>query len=141
MNILHIEHKKYIGGRYSIFSEVGMVPAYIMGLNIQKIKENVNILIKSELIWTVLSCIGQTQSWLHQTVCLNLLCCVVLHSIERCVNFFVCLPFMISCGARLLTFFLLNPLLLLFDFLLLFLFYLLFSFWGGNAVYFWQVTD
>ena len=32
-NLFYIEHKSYIGGRYSIFSEVGMIPAYLMGLN------------------------------------------------------------------------------------------------------------
>mgnify|MGYP006092705339 CR=1 FL=1 len=30
--ILHISHKDYIGGRYSVLSEVGMIPAYFMGL-------------------------------------------------------------------------------------------------------------
>ena len=37
-NLFYIEHKSYIGGRYSIFSEVGMVPAYLMGLNILKLR-------------------------------------------------------------------------------------------------------
>ena len=32
-----IEHKKYIGGRFSVFSDVGMFPAYLMGLNVSKI--------------------------------------------------------------------------------------------------------
>ena len=32
-NLFYIEHKSHIGGRYSIFSEVGMIPAYLMGLN------------------------------------------------------------------------------------------------------------
>ena len=32
--IFFIEHKNYIGGRYSVLSEVGMVPAILMGLNI-----------------------------------------------------------------------------------------------------------
>ncbi len=27
------EHKNYIGGRYSVLSEVGMLPAELMGLN------------------------------------------------------------------------------------------------------------
>ncbi len=40
MKIFHIEHKSYIGGRYSVLSEVGMVPAYLMGLNILKIRKN-----------------------------------------------------------------------------------------------------
>ena len=40
MEIFHIEHKSYIGGRYSVLSEVGMVPAYLMGLNIIKLRKN-----------------------------------------------------------------------------------------------------
>ena len=42
-----IEHKNFIGGRYSVLSEVGMVPAELMGLNTQKFK-NINELIKSK---------------------------------------------------------------------------------------------
>ena len=38
--LYHIEHKNYIGGRYSVLSEVGMVPAYLMGLNIERIRQN-----------------------------------------------------------------------------------------------------
>ena len=41
MKIHFIEHKKYIGGRYSVLSEVGMVPAYLMGVNIKKIRKNI----------------------------------------------------------------------------------------------------
>jgi len=40
MEIFHIEHKSYIGGRYSVLSEVGMVPAYLMGLDILKLRKN-----------------------------------------------------------------------------------------------------
>ena len=32
-----IDHKNYIGGRFSVLSEVGMVPAELMGLNEKKI--------------------------------------------------------------------------------------------------------
>ena len=35
-----IKHHPHIGGRYSVFSEVGMLPAYLMGLNIKKFKKN-----------------------------------------------------------------------------------------------------
>ena len=38
--ILLIEHKKYIGGRYSVLSEVGMIPAYFMNLDINKFRKN-----------------------------------------------------------------------------------------------------
>ena len=37
-NLFHIEHKHHIGGRYSVLSEVGLVPAYLMGLNISKFR-------------------------------------------------------------------------------------------------------
>ena len=33
-----IDHKNYIGGRYSVLSEVGMLPAELMGLNTMKFK-------------------------------------------------------------------------------------------------------
>tara|TARA_B100000963_G_scaffold193849_1_gene168691 strand:- start:8893 stop:10113 length:1221 start_codon:yes stop_codon:yes gene_type:complete len=39
-DLLYIEHKNYIGGRYSVLSEVGMVPAYLMGLNTVKLRTN-----------------------------------------------------------------------------------------------------
>ncbi len=41
-----IEHKNYIGGRYSVLSEVGMLPAEIMGLDERKFKR-LNFLIKN----------------------------------------------------------------------------------------------
>ncbi len=41
--LFHIEHKNYIGGRYSIFSESGIVPAYLMGVNIDKFRKNLLI--------------------------------------------------------------------------------------------------
>ena len=52
-----IEHKNYIGGRYSVLSEVGMLPAQLLGLNESKFKR-FNNLIKSkyfinELIYNV----------------------------------------------------------------------------------------
>ena len=34
-----IEHKEFIGGRYSVLSESGMFPAALMGLNIKKFKK------------------------------------------------------------------------------------------------------
>ena len=35
-----IFHKKHIGGRYSVFSETGLVPCYLMGINISNFKKN-----------------------------------------------------------------------------------------------------
>ena len=39
-NILHIHHKNYIGGRYSVLSEVGMIPAHFMGLKVNNFRKN-----------------------------------------------------------------------------------------------------
>ena len=36
--ILHVEHKNYIGGRYSVLSEVGIVPLQLMGLDKFKLR-------------------------------------------------------------------------------------------------------
>tara|TARA_B100000287_G_scaffold182115_1_gene172218 strand:+ start:2216 stop:3388 length:1173 start_codon:yes stop_codon:yes gene_type:complete len=41
------EHKNYIGGRYSVLSETGMLPAELMGLNEKKFKK-FNYLIKNK---------------------------------------------------------------------------------------------
>ena len=37
-NLFFIEHKNYIGGRFSVLSEVGIVPAFLMDLNIFKLR-------------------------------------------------------------------------------------------------------
>ena len=42
-----INHKNFIGGRYSVLSEVGMLPAELMGMNINKFKR-FNQLIKNK---------------------------------------------------------------------------------------------
>ena len=36
-----VEHKNHIGGRYSVLSEVGMLPAYLMGLSVNMIRKNI----------------------------------------------------------------------------------------------------
>ena len=40
MKLFFIAHKRYISGRYSVLSEVGMVPAYLMGVNINNLRKN-----------------------------------------------------------------------------------------------------
>ena len=40
-----LEHKKYIGGRYSVLSDVGMLPAYLMGLNTKELKKGLKKLL------------------------------------------------------------------------------------------------
>ena len=47
-NLFYIEHKNYIGGRYSVFSEVGIIPALLMGLNVTKLKSNIMTFLKNK---------------------------------------------------------------------------------------------
>ena len=47
-NLFYIEHKKHIGGRYSVLSEVGIVPAYLMGINIQRLRSNITDYLKGK---------------------------------------------------------------------------------------------
>ncbi len=42
-----VHHNNFIGGRYSVLSEVGMLPAELMGLKINKFKQ-LNSLIKNK---------------------------------------------------------------------------------------------
>ena len=38
--MFYVEHKKFIGGRFSVLSEVGIIPAYIMGVDIINLRAN-----------------------------------------------------------------------------------------------------
>ena len=74
-NIDVIEHKEFIGGRYSVLSEAGMFPAKLMGLDIQKFK-NLNKLIHnknfvSTLIQNVASIYTLTKKRIKNSVILN----------------------------------------------------------------------
>ena len=41
MKFHFIEHRNYISGRYSVLSEVGILPAYLMGLRISNLRKNI----------------------------------------------------------------------------------------------------
>ena len=47
-NLFYIEHKNFIGGRYSVLSEVGMLPAFLMGLNLKRFRKNLKIYLKGK---------------------------------------------------------------------------------------------
>ena len=50
--ILIVEHNKSIGGRYSVLSEVGMLPAHFMNLSINSFKKNsLDFLSKKKLVF------------------------------------------------------------------------------------------
>ena len=70
-----VEHKNYIGGRYSILSEVGMLPAELMGLKEKEFKR-LNYLIKNksfinQLIQNVASTLSLVNKGKYLSVILN----------------------------------------------------------------------
>ena len=42
LNLFYIEHNPNIGGRYSVLSEVGIIPAYLMGINIYRLRSKIS---------------------------------------------------------------------------------------------------
>tara|TARA_B100000787_G_C16191031_1_gene297517 strand:- start:587 stop:1744 length:1158 start_codon:yes stop_codon:yes gene_type:complete len=69
------EHKNYIGGRYSVLSEVGMLPAELMNLNENKFKQ-LNNLIKNNnfvngLVNNVASTLNLVKAEKHVSIILN----------------------------------------------------------------------
>ena len=79
-----IEHKNFIGGRYSVLSEVGMLPAELMGLNEKKFKQ-FNSLIKSKLFLNKLvQNVGSTLDLMKKDKSIS----IILNYDERSENLF-----------------------------------------------------
>ncbi len=78
-----IDHKNYIGGRYSVLSEVGMVPAELMGLNEKKFKR-LNYLIKNK---TFINFLIQNVSSIHSNIIKGKKNCVILNYDKKLNNF------------------------------------------------------
>ena len=78
-----IDHKNYIGGRYSVLSEVGMVPAELMGLNEKKFKR-LNYLVKNKAFINFLI---QNVSSIHSNIIKGKKNCVILNYDEKLNNF------------------------------------------------------
>ncbi len=78
-----IDHKNYIGGRYSVLSEVGMVPAELMGLNEKKFKR-LNYLIKNK---TFINFLIENVSSIHSNIIKGKKNCVILNYDEKLNNF------------------------------------------------------
>ena len=54
------EHKNYVGGRYSVLSEVGMLPAELMNLNENKFKQFNNLIKKKTFINNLVNNVAAT---------------------------------------------------------------------------------
>lgn len=50
LNLFHIKHRNYVGGRYSVLSEVGLIPAHLMGVNITKLRSEIRDCLKEKNI-------------------------------------------------------------------------------------------
>ena len=48
MKFYFIEHRNYVSGRYSVLSEVGILPSYLMGLQISNLRKNVLVHFKNK---------------------------------------------------------------------------------------------
>ena len=79
-----VEHKNYIGGRYSVLSEVGMLPAQLMGLNERKFKR-LNYLMKSKTFTNLLI---QNVNFIYKCISKGKKNSVILNYDEKSENLF-----------------------------------------------------
>ena len=61
-----IHHNNFIGGRYSVLSEVGMLPAELMGLDVRKFKQFDNLIKNKNFVNSLVSNVASTIFYLKQ---------------------------------------------------------------------------
>ena len=61
-----IHHNNFIGGRYSVLSEVGMLPAELMGLNVAKFKQLNNLIRNKKFINSLIINVSNTLYFIKQ---------------------------------------------------------------------------
>ena len=61
-----IEHKNFVGGRYSVLSEVGMLPAELIGLNPKKFKQLNNLIKNKKFVNELINNVSSTLKFLKQ---------------------------------------------------------------------------
>ena len=61
-----VHHNNFIGGRYSVLSEVGMLPAELMGLNVAKFKQLNNLIKNKTFISGLIESVNSTLYFLKQ---------------------------------------------------------------------------
>tara|TARA_B100000767_G_scaffold270964_1_gene295662 strand:+ start:860 stop:2017 length:1158 start_codon:yes stop_codon:yes gene_type:complete len=61
-----IHHNNFIGGRFSVLSEVGMLPAELMGLNEKKFKQINNLIKNKKFINSLTENVGNILYFLHK---------------------------------------------------------------------------
>ncbi|MDA9071958.1 glucose-6-phosphate isomerase [Candidatus Pelagibacter sp.] len=61
-----VHHNNFIGGRYSVLSEVGMLPAELMGLNVTKFKQLNNLIKNKKFINALIANVNNTLLFVKQ---------------------------------------------------------------------------
>jgi glucose-6-phosphate isomerase len=61
-----VHHNNFIGGRYAVLSEVGMLPAELMGLNVLKFKQLNNLIKNKNFINTLITNVSNTLFFIKQ---------------------------------------------------------------------------
>ena len=79
-----IEHKNYIGGRYSVLSEVGMLPAQLMGLSEKKFKQFDNLIKNKKFLNKLIGNVGSILYFLKKDKFTS----IILNYDERSENIF-----------------------------------------------------
>jgi glucose-6-phosphate isomerase len=79
-----VHHNNYIGGRYSVLSEVGMLPAELMGLNEKKFKQINNLIKNKKFINLLTANVSNTLYFLKQKKFNS----IILNYDERSINLF-----------------------------------------------------
>jgi len=82
-NLFYIEHKNYIGGRYSVLSEVGIVPAYLMGVNIFKLRQNLKKYLKKKDLLFLKDSSVKLANILNKKKCTNLIFLNYIPELEK----------------------------------------------------------
>ena len=79
-----VEHKNFIGGRYSVLSEVGMLPAELMGLNEKKFKRLNNLISSKRFINQLIDNVDQILNFVKK----GKLNSIILNYDEKSENLF-----------------------------------------------------
>ena len=79
-----VHHNNYIGGRYSVLSEVGMLPAELMGLNEKKFKQINNLIKNKKFINLLTANVSNTLYFLKQKKFNS----IILNYDEKSMNLF-----------------------------------------------------
>jgi len=64
-----IEHPNFIGGRFSVMSEVGMLPAQLMGLDPKKFKRFNDLIVKKKFLDNLINNVINTYSFTKKKMC------------------------------------------------------------------------